>query len=496
MTGNNVEVVLTADRTLMSNYHGNEFLGFGTCAPSNFIPDVLYSYLFFPPIRTNKGLPTAAPYGLRKMEAQLLREGFSVLTVSPQHLREYVKSAKVIGIHTMDPFGFGPASTTLASVFKKEPFLARHFQGLVTSPVIREAKRNGARVIVGGPGAWQFRYRHQLVEKKVIDCVVEGEAENVIGRLFKAAINGESLPSYVEVSTRDAPKLEDIPGIVQPSVNGLIEIGRGCCRGCEFCNVTLRPLRWYPLDKIVRELAVNVEIGKQRVICLHSEDVMLYGSQNAVPDDEKLLKLHETVMSKVQTVSWSHCSLAAVASKPQLVAKLSDIILQNQAWWGAEIGLETGSAQLAKKIMPAKAFPFKPDEWPQVARQGFGIMHDHKLIPAATLIVGLPEETEDDIIRTMELVDDIKDCRSLIVPLFFVPLGRLKNKDWFREAQVNKLHEELMYQCAEHSLRWVDNLLDMSFMDKGYRVALKQFYKIFTGIAKRQIRRSEIAELQ
>jgi radical SAM superfamily enzyme YgiQ (UPF0313 family) len=496
MANNSAEVVLTADRTLMSNYHGNEFLGFGTCAPSNFIPDVLYSYLFFPPIRTNKGLPTAAPYGLRKIEAQLLKEGFNVLTVSPQHLRKYIKSAKVIGIHTMDPFGFGPASTTLASVFQKEPFLARHFHGLVTSPVIREAKRNGAKVIVGGPGAWQFRYRHQLVEKKVIDCVVEGEAENVIGKLFKAAINGEPLPSYFEVSAKDAPKLEDIPDIVQPSVNGLIEIGRGCCRGCEFCNVTLRPLRWYPLDKIVRELAVNVEIGKHRVICLHAEDVMLYGSQNAVPNDEKLLRLHETVMSKVQTVSWSHCSLAAVASKPQLVAKLSDIMLQKQEWWGAEIGLETGSAQLAKKIMPAKAFPFEADEWPQVARQGFGIMHDHKLIPAATLIVGLPEETEDDIVKTMELVDDVKDCRSLIVPLFFVPLGRLKNKDWFREAQVNKLHEELMYQCAEHSLRWVDNLLDMSFMDKGYRVPLKQFYKVFTGIAKRQIRRSEITELQ
>jgi len=496
VANNSVEVVLTADRTLMSNYHGNEFLGFGTCAPSNFIPDVLYSYLFFPPIRTSKGLPTAAPYGLRKIEAQLLKQGFNVLTVSPQHLRKYAKSAKVIGIHTMDPFGFGPASTTLASVFKKEPFLARHFHGLVTSPIIREAKRSGAKVIVGGPGAWQFRYRQQLVEKKVIDCVVEGEAENVIGNLFKAAVNGEPLPSHVEVSAKDAPKLEDIPDIVQPSVNGLIELGRGCCRGCEFCNVTLRPLRWYPLDKIVRELAVNVEIGKQRVICLHAEDVMLYGSQNAVPNDEKLLTLHETVMSKVQTVSWSHCSLAAVASKPQLVAKLSDIMLQKQEWWGAEIGLETGSAQLAKKIMPAKAFPFKADEWPQVARQGFGIMHDHKLIPAATLIVGLPEETEDDIMKTMELVDDVKDCRSLIVPLFFVPLGRLKNKDWFREAQVNKLHEELMYQCAEHSLRWVDNLLDMSFMDKGYRVALKQFYKIFTGIAKRQIRRSEITELQ
>ena len=482
MANNSVDIILTADRTLMSNYHGNQFLGFGTCAPSNFIPDMFYSYLFFPPVKTNKGLPTSAPYGLRKIEAQLLKEGFNVLTVSPQHLRKYLNGTKVIGIHTMDPFGFGPASTTLASLFQKEPFLSRHFHSLVTSPIIREAKQNGTKVVVGGPGAWQFRYRPQLVEKKIVDCVIEGEAENVIGKLFKSALNGESLPSHFEVPAKDVPTLEEIPDIVNPSVNGLVELGRGCCRGCEFCNVTLRPLRWYPLEKIIRELAVNVEVGKQRVICLHSEDVMLYGSKNAVPDDEKLLKLHETVMSKVKTISWSHCSLAAVASKPQLVAKLSDIILQKQAWWGAEIGLETGSAQLAKKIMPAKAFPFKVEEWPQVARQGFGIMHDHKLIPAATLIVGLPEETEDDIIKTMELLDDVKDCRSLIVPLYFVPLGRLKNKEWFREKQVNKLHEELMFKCAEHSLRWVDNLLDMSFRDKGYRVPLKQAYKVFAGL--------------
>jgi len=215
-----------------------------------------------------------------------------------------------------------------------------------------------------------------------------------------------------------------------------------------------------------------------------------------VPNDEKLLKLHELVMSKVHSISWSHCSLAAVASKPKLVSKLSEIILQKQAWWGAEIGIETGSAELAKKIMPAKALPFKPEEWPQVARQGLGIMHDHKLIPAGTLIVGLPEETEDDIIKTMELVDDVKDCRSLIVPLFFVPLGRLKNKDWFTQTGMNELHKQLMFQCAEHSLRWVDNLLDMSFIDKGYRVALKEFYKVFAGLAKRQLRRSEIIELQ
>ena len=60
-----------------------------------------------------------APYGLRKTEAQLLKEGFHVETVSPKYLGSYLKDAKVLGIHAMDPFGLGPASTTLSFTFQK-----------------------------------------------------------------------------------------------------------------------------------------------------------------------------------------------------------------------------------------------------------------------------------------------------------------------------------------------------------------------------------------
>ena len=52
-------------------------------------------------------------------------------------------------------------------------------------PEIKKAKSNGLKVIVGGPGAWQFRYREKAVKDFGIDCVVEGEAENVIGKLCK-----------------------------------------------------------------------------------------------------------------------------------------------------------------------------------------------------------------------------------------------------------------------------------------------------------------------
>ena len=485
------DVLLTADRTLMSNYHQNEFLGFGTCAPPNFIPEWLYSYLFFPPLQTTNGHPWTAPYGLRKTEAQLLKESFKVDTVSPTHIGKYLKDAKVLGIHAMDPFGLGPASTTLASIFKKEPYLAKHFHRLLKEPAILKAKQNGLKVVVGGPGAWQFHYRESSIKDLGIDCVVEGEAENVIGKLFRAAIEGRDLPSHYEVSVDETPKLEEIPDIVQPSVNGLLELGRGCCRGCQFCNVTQRPLRWYPQEKIERELNVNLASGKVKGACLHSEDVMLYGSTNTTPHDDKLVKLHQLVMKRCESISWSHCSLAAVASAPKLFHELSEIIQQKQTWWGVEVGIETGSPEIARKIMPAKAHPFKAENWHDVVCTGMGLMHDNKLVPACTLIVGLPEETDDDVAKTMDLVDDLKDMRSLIVPLFFVPLGKLKSKDWFTNTKLNKRHKELLIQCAEHDFRWVDNLLDWTFKDQWYQYIMCKFYKGFASIAKHKVRQIE-----
>jgi len=476
------KVLLTADRTLMSDYHHREFVGFGACAPPNVIPDWLYSWLFFPPIKTKNGIPVAAPYGLRKIEAQLIKEGIDVLTVDPDHLDKYIEDAKVLGIHVMDPFGLGPASSTFAAVLKNEPFLAKHFRLLMENPTIRRAKRRGLKIIVGGPGVWQFKYKPEFIKEHGIDCIIDGEAEKVVGKIFRMALNGDELPQYYEVSVKEVPSLEEIPNITAPSINGLIEIGRGCPRGCKFCSVTLRPLRWYPYEKIMQEININVESGYTAGVCLHAEDVMLYGSQNTIPKDEKLIKLHELVVKKCEGMGWSHCSLAAVAAKPKLFATVAEIIRQKQPWWGAEIGIETGSPELAKKIMPAKAHPFKPEQWPEVVRIGMGLMHDYGLVPACTLIVGVPEETEGDLIKTIELIDDLKDVKSLIVPLYFVPMGRLKNEDWFRCGEITGLYRELLVKCLKHDIRWVYSLIDDSFAGRWHNPFITLLYKLFVRI--------------
>lgn len=482
-------VVLTADQTLMSNYHHNEFLGFGTTAPPNIVPERFFQALFFPPIKTNKGIPVEAPYGLRKIEAQLLNEGFKVLTLDSDHLDQHINEAKVLGIHVMDPFGLGPASTTFSRILKTgEPYLSKHFRRLLERREVRKAKKEGLKIIVGGPGAWQFRYRPQFLNKHGIDCVVEGEAEKVVGFLFKRALNGEELPRFYDVDMKKIPSVTEIPEIKNPSINGLIEIGRGCCRGCHFCDATMRPLRWYPYEKVEKELRVNVNAGIDNVI-LHAEDVLLYSSKSTIPNREKVLKLFALCKKYANYVSWSHTSMAAIATDPKLIAQAAEILIdEKQEWWGTEIGIETGSPALLKKTMPAKAHPFKPEEWSMVVKNAASLISDNNLVPACTLIVGLPQETEEDIIKTIELVEDLKGFRSLIVPLFFTPLGKLKNEEWFTEEQMSNLHEELLIQCLKHDAHWAKALMRSYFKGKKYEWLLFPFYRFFIWMADRKAR--------
>ena len=475
----------------MSNYHRNEFIGFGATAPPNVVPEWFYQALFFPPIKTHNGTPVEAPYGLRKIEAQLLNEGFNVLTVDPDHLNRYLPDAKVLGIHVMDPFGLGPASTTFVRILNTgESYLAKYFREMLEKPEIRVAKKQGLKIIIGGPGAWQFKYRPKFVNTHGIDCVIEGEAEKVVGKLFRKALNGEDLPRFYEVSVNEIPSLEEIPEIKNPSINGLVEIGRGCCRGCKFCSVTLRPLRWYPPEKIEKEIKVNTNSGINYTV-LHAEDVLLYGSKNVIPDGDKVLRLHEMCTKHVSNISWSHLSFATVAASPKLFRRVAEIILSQQDWWGTEMGIETGSPRLVRKLMPAKAYPFKPEEWPEVVKKAADLMSENNLIPACTLIVGLPQEISDDVIKTIELVEELRDFKSLIVPLFFIPLGQLRNEDWFTSEQMTDLHKELLAKCLRHDMRWVKTLMRSYFRSKVYKLFLSFLYRLFLWLIERKAKTVE-----
>ncbi len=81
-------------------------------------------------------------------------------------------------------------------------------------------------------------------------------------------------------------------------------------------------------------------------------------------------------------------------------------------------------------------------------------MNDNKLYPACTFIVGLPQETEDDVLRRRSTSSTTSGTsRRLLVPMFFVPLGHLKSRDWFRRDRLSRLQEELLKRALTHGVR-------------------------------------------
>lgn len=489
------DVVLTTDRTMMTDHHGKEFLGFMATGPAVGIPEPLWLWICAPKMKTDElGRAWQAPYGMRKIESVLMDAGFKVATIDPSKLDKHLKHAKVMLIGHHDFFALCPPSSEWWSITKKEPVNAKSFRRLMENPSIREAKRKGLKIIVGGPAAWQWLWKLDKWVEWGVDTVVDGEAEKVIVDLVAKALNGEDLPRYVYVGIEEAPKLEEIPLIKHASVNGLIEVTRGCPRNCKFCSVTLRPLRHYTLDMIEAELKVNVSEGLRRGI-IHSEDVLLYGSRGVEPNPEAVIKLHKLVKSYYERISWSHASLAAIKAaeeKYKLVSKVREIICdEHQDFWGVEVGIETGSVELAKKIMPAKSAPYPAEKWPEVVEEAFAIMHENHIIPAATLILGLPEETEDDVVKTAELLDRLKPYRSLIVPMFFVPMGSFKTKDWFTRVKIRDDHIEVMKKCLGHTASWANDIISKFYLKGPGYAPLRWLLKLFVGYVKWKAKKVE-----
>ncbi|MEZ0393686.1 MAG: radical SAM protein [Desulfurococcaceae archaeon] len=494
------DVVLTTDRTMMSNHHGKEFIGFFATGPAIGLPERLWLWLSSPkPKVDEEGKPLEAPYGMRKVEAVLQEAGFRAAIIDPDHLGRHVDSAKVLMFGHHDFFAYGPPSSEWWSLTGREPINRISFRRLMESGPVRRAKARGAKFIVGGPAAWQWLWELELWSRWGVDTVVDGEAERVIVRLVEDAIEGKPLPDYVYVGPEDAPSVDEIPTIRGASVNGLVEIMRGCPRGCKFCSVTLRPLRFIPLEKILREVEVNLRAGLKGII-LHSEDVLLYHADGVKPRADPLIKLHREVLARVgerRNFAWAHASLAAIKyaeEEEKVVSKIMHeyVLNEHRRILGVEVGIETGSPQLARKIMVGKSAPYPPEAWPQIVEDAFRIMHENMIVPAATIILGIPEETPDDVVKTTELVERLRPYRSIIVPMFFVPMGALKSGNWFLRDHVRPEHVDLLYATLKHTLYWARDIMRLYFSSAKH-APLRFLVNFFMGYVERRAEKAKEA---
>ena len=467
-------IVLTADRATMTDYSGADILGFLLCLPYRLVPKYLLARVLAPPIEADEqGRALVAPYPLRKIEAALYASGFSpdeVAVVPPEKLESAVgPGTALVGLHVLDPLGLAPVPHTLSSIMGGGASCTRLLFLNLMRRVLELKHRYGFKLVAGGPGTWQIRL---VREKLPIDCLVHGEGELVFPELCRRVLRGEKLPP--EVDGGSVP-VEHIPAIRAPSRNGLIQITRGCPRRCQFCDPTMFNFRSMPIELIRAEAEVNARAGFS-YIGLATEDGLLYGARGIEVNRRAVLRLASTLRALGVRAGFCHLSAASIVQGEDVLAEWAHIFGYSHAEPEfPQLGLETGSPRLIRRYMAGKPRPWGPEDWPWLVEEATHILNENALYPCYTLILGLPGEREDDVLATLELVDELKGLGCWLFPLLFVPIGRslLRNAGFaVLERSFTPAHWELLARCIEHDLAFSRRIL--SLLLRGVRGSLAQ----------------------
>src|SRR5947207_13677006 len=93
------------------------------------------------------------------------------------------------------------------------------------------------------------------------------------------------------------PTVDEIPVVKHRSTFGVVEITRGCGRGCQFCGPATKVGRSFRLDHTMDSVRVNAQEGATEIM-LATEHMMLY---EQAANFEPNVPAPETMLTTVQS---------------------------------------------------------------------------------------------------------------------------------------------------------------------------------------------------
>jgi len=490
-------VVLTADRTLMADYP-TLLDGMMATVQTSVVPDALLRRCLSPPMPQANGRAARAPLGVRRLEAALRAGGAGqagrpgeqagglsdreVAVVTPEGLDAAVGPAtRVVGISSGDPLGKGMTNTTMVAVSGGQLYTAKWYAALCRRVRRLRERAPQMRVIAGGPGAWQLANDPAATEALGIDHVFVGYVEAEAPRLFARLLAGEAVGPVVRAGRGT---LADIPAIEAATSMGVVEVSRGCGRGCGFCTIAAEPMVHLPIDRIVADVETNVR-GGVRAVSLVSEDLFRYGSPDVGVDAEALLAMLSAVQAVpgVRMIQVDHVNISSVM-------QLSDEDLRrvrgalrvgpghNKLW--VNLGVESAAGELlVANGLVGKVHPFDPADWADLCERAVCRLVEAGFVPMASLILGLPGETDEHVRRSLEWVRRIEHLPGVAFPVFYAPIAPGERP--FGIDDMTESHWRLFRACYAMNFRWIPRM----FWDNSSAAGAPLWRRLFIQLAGR-----------
>lgn len=454
-------IVLTADETLMAPY--NLLLdGMLVASQTTTTPWPVVKALMVPPARPRGVRARVAPFGLRRIEAALIAGGFNaddVAIVGRGRLAEAIgPSTRIVGVATGDPTGLGMHTTTTTAIAGGHGVPPAAFARLMRT-VRRLIDTTDTRpvVVAGGPGAWQLARDRDVAAGFGIDHVVTGYAEGNVADIFRTILVGGEVAAVAAGESVDAAHLPPVRGA---STMGVVEISRGCGLGCSFCTIANVPMQHVPEQTILADARTNIENGNAN-ICVISEDLFRYGGDGVRTKPEALISLLSRLreIGGAGLIQTDHANIISVeqyadAELAEVHRLMTGDTGQRFPW--VNLGIETASGRLLRANGGAgKMSQHADDEWPSVCAEQLQRLCRAGFLPMASIVVGLPGETPDDVEATLRWVDSLAAERVTVFPELCAPIDGtppVTLKD------LTPLHWRLIRACYRLDFKWVPKL--------------------------------------
>ena len=457
-------MILVADRTLSGSYKVL-FEGIFATMQTTQVPQAVMRHLISPRMAVDKeGRAHAAALGIRRLEAALINAGLDrkeVICTTPEALPRLLGPwVKVVGVSSSDPLGRGMSNTTTANFWKGQLY-TRFWTGRMMEVICQAKERYNFKVIGGGAGAWQWINDPQEARRQGFDTIFEGYGETTGVKVIRDMLEGRSAAEGI---CEKATATEGICSIVAASLMGIIELSRGCGRGCGFCTMAQKKMRHLPIDIIMGDLETNVAGGIKSVVS-GSEDFFRYGGEGVKVNFDKLHELLET-MKRVSGLTFMQIDHANVSS----VAQLSDAQLREirrLLTWEAKsdylwvnLGVESANGRLVAANSTGKIAPYRAEDWQGMVEEVVEKLIHNGFYPVLSIVLGLPGETPADVEATAKLVEYLGRKEAVVFPIFYEPVraDEIGSKERFSLARMRRDHLDLYEKCYEINFRNVPKL--------------------------------------
>lgn len=351
--------------------------------------------LINPPFNVSKdSYRTSINMGLLCLASYLDQQGVEVKLIDcirQSNFRELIKKELIEG--SIDLVGLSVTIMQVGSALK-----------------ISEAVKsfNSEIPIVWG-GAQATLFPKQTAECPLIDVVVMGEGEKALLDLVRKKnlrdIPGIAFMDDKVVINEQDDFLEELPSlnwslmpreILENMILAPTYTSRGCPHQCAFCINSITKNRWRSrsAEKVLDDLEKLIQLPyfRNKPIRFWDEDFFV--------DIDRAKKIIQGIIDRDFNIQWETTVRADYISENRIDDEFL-FLLKKSGCYLLSFGGESGSEKVLKQINKG----ITPEQIMNSARQTL----KHDITPQYSFMVGLPEETRDDIYRTIYLIDKLTD---------------------------------------------------------------------------------------